>query len=156
MEFRSILESDAPLLLDWLQRPHVKEWWNDGDDTLEKVRDHYLSDLEKVSRFILFCRKDDDVEKVPTGYFQYYYLEDNVIGIDQYLAASENLNRGLGTKAILLFISHILEKHKPSMIIVDPDPENKRAIRCYEKIGFKYIETQIDSDKQASYIMQLK
>ncbi|MCF7799992.1 acetyltransferase [Candidatus Babeliales bacterium] len=28
---------------------------------------------------------------------------------------------------------------KGLIVVVDPDPENKAAIRCYEKIGFKKI-----------------
>jgi len=37
LSFRPLLPADFPLLLAWLSRPHVKEWWDDGEDTLEKV-----------------------------------------------------------------------------------------------------------------------
>ena len=29
--FRSLQEADLPLLTEWLNRPHVVEWWGGGD-----------------------------------------------------------------------------------------------------------------------------
>jgi RimJ/RimL family protein N-acetyltransferase len=34
---RRLSDTDFPLLLAWLAKSHVKQWWDDGDDTLEKV-----------------------------------------------------------------------------------------------------------------------
>ena len=41
--FRVIKAEDYPQILVWLQRPHVKRWWDDGDDTLEKVVFKYFA-----------------------------------------------------------------------------------------------------------------
>ncbi len=41
-EFRPLTETDLPLLLDWLNRPHLQEWWRDGVTSLEEVREKYL------------------------------------------------------------------------------------------------------------------
>lgn len=38
LKFRFFTTDDLPLMLEWLSKEHVKEWWNDGDDTLEKQR----------------------------------------------------------------------------------------------------------------------
>ncbi len=51
--FRPLTDADHPLLRDWLQRPHVKEWWDDGDNTLAKVAQHYSRDPGRTKRFFL-------------------------------------------------------------------------------------------------------
>ena len=80
LSFRPMTPDDYPRLLDWLQRPHVKEWWDDGDDTLEKVAAHY-SDPD-AERFILLYQEAGSTDEArPIGYFQYYLEEDGVVGL---------------------------------------------------------------------------
>ena len=148
VSFRRLQDTDATLMLAWLQRPHVKQWWNDGDDTLEKVRKHYCGKPDEVSRFVLLSAINQ-----PIGYFQYYPLADNVIGIDQFIGDAALINQGLGTIAVSAFIARILESHSPKMIIVDPEPDNRRAIRCYEKSGFRYQTTAVDENGKSAYLM---
>lgn len=40
---------------------------------------------------------------------------------------------------ITAFVQMLFEKLDVTRIITDPDPTNERAIRCYEKVGFKRI-----------------
>jgi hypothetical protein len=81
-EFKPLGADDFPLLLRWLSKEHVKEWWHDGDDTLEKVALHYGED-DGTARFVLL---ETDKEKgKPIGYFQYYFDEIGSIGIDQFI-----------------------------------------------------------------------
>ncbi|MBA2502158.1 MAG: GNAT family N-acetyltransferase [Pyrinomonadaceae bacterium] len=144
---------DFLLMLEWLSKDHVKQWWNDGDDTLEKVADHYGAKSGDVVRFIL-VETDKDDEK-PIGYFQYYFIPDGSIGIDQFIGEEDYINKGIGEKAIRMFIELIMQHHKPTRIILDPSPDNKRAIRCYGKIGFKHYETKKTEDGHLAYMMRL-
>ncbi len=118
------------MLLDWLQRPHVKEWWDDGDDTIEKVAAHYCRDPENTKRFVVELDGED------AGYFQYYKFDSEHIGVDQFLANGVELSKGIGTKCLLAFIDMIIEIESPEIISADPHPENKRGIRYFEKCGF--------------------
>jgi RimJ/RimL family protein N-acetyltransferase len=151
--FRPLTSDDFPLLLDWLSRPHVREWWNDGDDTLEKVARHYGETEVGLGRFILLEVNEGD-EK-PIGYFQHYLAPGGAIGIDQFIGEEAYINRGVGRQAIRLFVELILREHKPASIILDPAPENKRAIRCYEKAGFEHYETGRTENGESSYMMRL-
>jgi hypothetical protein len=54
--------SAIALLLTWLSNEHVKQWWNDGDDTLEKVALHYGAEKPDVARFIIFRLLDPHTE----------------------------------------------------------------------------------------------
>jgi RimJ/RimL family protein N-acetyltransferase len=139
-KFRPISSKDFPLLLEWLSKKHVQEWWDDEDDTLEKVALHYGQN-DDAERFIL-VETNEKFEK-PIGYFQYYFTEEeSVIGIDQFIGEEDYINRGIGEQAIELFVQMINGEHHPRSIILDPSPDNKRAIRCYEKVGFQYFETR--------------
>ena len=51
LSFSPLEKPDHSVLLEWLQLPHVKEWWDDGNDTLEKVSTHYSSDTDKNTPF---------------------------------------------------------------------------------------------------------
>ena len=147
--FRPLTANDFPILLKWLSRNHVKQWWDDGDDTLEKVARHYGA-ADETARFVL-VEANNESEK-PIGYFQYYFAAENSIGIDQFIGEEDYLNRGVGTRAIKMFIELIKRKHAPQTIILDPSPENKRAIRCYEKVGFRHYE---GGENQTAYMMRL-
>jgi RimJ/RimL family protein N-acetyltransferase len=151
ISFRPLVEDDFELLQEWLQRPHVKEWWDDGDDTLDKVRDHYTRDPDGTRRFILLHPDD----KSPSGYFQYYIKPDSVIGIDQFLADLGSLDKGLGSASISQFLQMIIERHSPRRIVIDPSPHNSRAIRCYEKVGFRHYETVENDSGKLAYMMEL-
>jgi aminoglycoside 6'-N-acetyltransferase len=153
--FRTIKAEDFPQILIWLQRPHVKRWWDDGDDTLEKVVHHYGSQEEGVARFIL--TEIHPFSERAIGYFQYYQVNDETFGIDQFIGEPDYLNRGVGTETIALFIQLIRAQFGAVSIVLDPLPENNQAIRCYEKVGFQYFETRNDPEKPGNlaYMMRL-
>lgn len=151
-EFRLFTTDDFPLMLQWLSEEHVKEWWNDGDDTLEKVVRHYGME-DDVVRFILF-EVEGRCEK-PIGYFQYYFVPDVSIGIDQFIGEEDYINRGVGEQTIRIFVDMIVREHEPTSIIFDPSLDNKRAIRCYEKVGFRHYETTRTEDGHLAYMMRL-
>jgi aminoglycoside 6'-N-acetyltransferase len=159
ISFRPLTGADYPLLLDWLQRPHVKEWWDDGEDTLEKVVAHYgpdAGDEEEVERFVLLWAPDEGVAPRPIGYFQWYLIPGGPAGIDQFIGEPDLLDRGIGTAAIREFLGRLIAAHDPARIIIDPDPRNARAIRCYEKVGFRYYETTTGEDGHPAYMMEIR
>ncbi|MBA2736131.1 MAG: GNAT family N-acetyltransferase [Pyrinomonadaceae bacterium] len=150
-KFRPLISKDFPQMLEWLSRSHVRQWWNDGDDTLEKVALHYGNE-DDVSRFIL-VEESNGVEN-NIGYFQYYFASDGEIGIDQFIGEENYTNKGVGEKAINIFIELIKREHQPNSIILDPSPDNKRAVRCYEKVGFKHYKTEKNENGEMAYMMR--
>lgn len=153
LSFRPLNVTDLPLLLTWLSQDHVKQWWNDGDDTLEKVTLHYGGEEPDVARFILI-ESTEAIDR-PIGYFQYYIVSQDVIGIDQFIGEPDRINQGIGTASIQLFLETIVASYQPEQIIIDPHPDNKRAIRCYEKVGFIYSGMEVDENGKPAYMMRL-
>lgn len=151
LSFRPLRVTEFPLLLTWLSKDHVKQWWNGGDDTLEKVALHYGAEEPDLARFILV--ESTEGRERPIGYFQYCILSKEIIGIAQFIGEAGRINQGIGAAAITLFLEMIITKHKPQRITLDPHPENKRAIRCYEKVGFVYQATELTDGGEVAYIM---
>ena len=154
LKFREMTAEDFPLMLEWLSNPHVKEWWDDGEDTLEKVALHYGDEHDGTGKFILI--EDCGGTERNIGYFQHYRASDEAIGIDQFIGEKDCLNKGIGTEAVRLFVEMLMRRFRPKNIILDPSPANKRAIRCYEKVGFRHYETVENQNGADAYMMKLE
>lgn len=151
ISFRPLEESDYQFLLTWLQRPHVKKWWDDGDDTLTKVSRHYSSDPDTTFRYIF----ESDGHR-PIGYIQYYLEPERVVGIDLFIGEPAFLNQGIGTAVVTAFVEMVCARCDPKKIVIDPEPMNTRAIRCYEKVGFVFAEIGLGEDGKQAYFMNIE
>src|SRR3954453_3787094 len=63
--------------------------------------------------------------------------DPGVRGIDQFLANSGQVDHGVGTAMVRAFVQHLFADPAVTRIQTDPSPENRRAVRCYEKAGFR-------------------
>ena len=137
--FRPMSGADLPLVKRWLAEPHVMQWWGDSCEQFEIVS----GDL-KVEAMDQFIVATDDR---PFGYLQCYNPEvwpDNGLGvhpkgtrgIDQFIGEPSMVDRGHGSAFIRSFIDRLLAAGA-TRVITDPDPANARAIRAYEKAGFR-------------------
>ena len=153
ISFASLTQADFPLLLTWLARPHVREWWDDGDDTLEKVTRSY-DEEEGMHRFLICYQADERAPPAPIGYIQSYPEGEEGMGIDLFLGDERFLNQGLGTQVLQAFITRMIAQHAPSHFVIDPHPHNARAIRCYEKVGFRHVETILTDEGTPAYMMR--
>ena len=96
----------------------------------------------------------------PFGYIQYYHAwinedwwpdkpEKGVLGIDQFIAHEKQLNKGIGSKFISQFVRGLMDEPGIKEVRVDPRPDNIRAIRCYEKVGFQVVDEITTPDGSA-------
>ena len=136
--FRPMTAADLPLVKRWLAEPHVVQWWGDTYQQFELVSGDL--EVEAMDQFIVA------IDDRPFGYIQCYDPEvwpDNGLGehpsgtrgIDQFIGEADMVDRGHGSTFIRAFIERILADGAPR-VITDPDPDNARAIRAYEKAGF--------------------
>lgn len=157
--FTPLAKSHFPLLLKWLETPHVKTWWDqDVEWTPELIQEKYTNYVEgykrefgiaKTIKAYIIC-----VDRVPIGYIQIYNAYDfarsklltdlpsNLAAFDVLIGEESYLKQGLGSQAIEQF----LKEHGNSYTHVFADPKNTNlaAIRAYEKAGFKKIIEQPD------------
>jgi len=65
--------------------------------------------------------------------------DPGVRGIDQFLADEARLNQGLGAAMISAFVAQLFADPSVTRVQAGPRPDNARAIRCFEKAGFRRV-----------------
>ena len=137
-QFRPMSASDLPLVRRWLAMPHVAQWWGDAAEQFELVS----GDLEHPAMDQFIVSKDER----SFAYLQCYDLAawdqpfgpqpPGTKGIDQFIGEPDMVDRGHGSAFIRTFIDELMAAGAPRAL-TDPDPTNTRAIRAYEKAGFR-------------------
>lgn len=148
--FLAVTPDHYPLLAEWLRAPHMQEWWGDPDEELGFIRD--MVEGRDTTQPFLFT-----LDGVPIGYIQAWFighhqnemwiddhpwlaeLPAETVGVDLSIGEESLLSRGIGSAALSAFTRGLYEDgHKT--IIIDPDPANLRAVRAYEKAGFRPLD----------------
>lgn len=140
-DFRPVTEADLPMIAGWLAEPHVAEWWDDPEKEIAEIRAH----IDSVSVEPLIVELDGS----PVAYLQSYdpHLEDDhpyadqpfgTLGIDLSIGPPELVGIGHGSAIVRQFVEELFEEGAPR-VIIDPHPDNGRAISAYEKAGFRPI-----------------
>ena len=134
--------SRAPLLAEWLARPHVARWYPDPDARLEWALDPppgganalivcddrpigYLS-WRKVARETLDAL---GLGEIPAG----------SVDIDILIGETGDIGRGLGPRALALLIDRLRADPSVPLAGLSPSVENFAAQRAYEKAGFRKV-----------------
>lgn len=142
--FRSVTDADLPTIRGWLAQPHVAEWWDDPDEEIAGIRE--AMDSVETEPLIV------ELKGKPIAYLQTYdpHLEDGhpyqdqpfgTLGIDVSIGDPALVGIGHGSAIIRQFVAQLFDEGCPR-VIIDPDPANGRAIRAYEKAGFKAFDTR--------------
>lgn len=155
--FTPLKKTHFPLLLKWLKTPHVQTWWSKSNAwTPAEVEEKYGTYLDGY-KLVGDERKPMhayiiNVNDIPVGYIQYYNVRDffreydysmndlppSCAGFDWYLGEPDYVGKGIGTKALQLFLDTIVLKTFHA-VFIDANTTNVSAIRVYEKVGFKKL-----------------
>lgn len=159
---RPLTAQDLPMLHVWLNRPHIVRWWGGERPSLEQVREEYAPEVlaaERVTPWIGL------LDGVPFAYAQSYVAMDagggwwedqtdpGVRGIDQSIGDPALLGRGLGTLLVRALLDRLFADAQVTRVQTDPAPDNARAIRCYEKAGFRRVREIVTPDGPAVYML---
>lgn len=138
VSFRPIEERDLPDLLRWLADPEVVEFFGDRPASLDAARRHYMEpDVDPCWRFVI------EYEGRSIGEIQYahQYLGEEYewsAGVDIFIGEPDARGRGLGTEAMRTMLRYLFEVKRCHRVTIDPEVANGRAIRSYEKAGFRF------------------
>lgn len=130
---RPLAEEDAPRLAELGSRPEVARWW--PGLTVEHVLEKARGEDEGVTGFAVVV--DGEV----AGLVQYYEEDDpdyRHAGIDLFLGVPWH-GRGLGVDVVRTMALHLVRDRGHRRLVIDPAAANERAIRCYEKAGFRPV-----------------
>ena len=130
---------DSQRLRDWLRRAHVARWWGDPQQQLENL---------------LRCSRETQAvivaDGAPVGYLCWQRppqdeleaagltdLPEDLVDIDILIGESEVVGQGVGPRALGLLLDRLREDPLTSFAGLATSVSNERAIRAFEKAGFR-------------------
>ncbi|RDI37219.1 GNAT family N-acetyltransferase [Falsibacillus pallidus] len=146
---RLLEKEDAWLLAKWLSDPVVLEFYEGRDNPFDmnKVNEKFYQRENGVARCII------EYDDAAIGYIQFYKLEEEsrqlygyedetelIYGMDQFIGETEYWNKGIGTLLVQSMVDFLIEEKQADRVVMDPQTWNERAVRCYEKCGFKKVK----------------
>ena len=150
ISLRLLNEQDKNLLLKWLTDERVLNFWEGKSAVfdLDRITEGFYGEENvEVIRTII------EYQGQAIGYLQMYKLDNEALeeysyqsinkviyGVDQFIGEPEYWNKGIGTKFMKLVLQYLTNSKGAEIVILDPHADNPRAIRCYEKVGFKKIK----------------
>lgn len=142
IRLREATIDDLELVTHWDEQPHVLEsdpnddWeWETELTKTPPWREQLIAELE--GRPIGFLQIIDPAleesrywGEVPAG----------LRAIDIWIGEASDLGRGYGTEMMRLACARCFAAPEVSAILIDPLASNVRAIRFYERLGFRFVE----------------
>ena len=156
--FRPLATSDIPDMVRWLGDPDVARWWPEDDLSLNALIGKYapiISGDEPVRGFII------EIEGAKAGFIQAYRVDDHpdyarqldvpadAVATDLFIGEPAWRGKGWGAIVLQAFLRQVVfALYDTNLAIIAPTPANTRAIRTYERCGFRWLETVAVVDEE--------
>ena len=124
---RPLTDADAPALLALLRDPGVAAWWMRAS----------WDQINEQGAVVFVVLVDGEV----AGSIQYHEETDpdfHSASVDIFMGDAWQ-DRRLGSEAMRVLIDHLVEDRGHHRITVDPATANERAVRVYERLGFRRV-----------------
>jgi RimJ/RimL family protein N-acetyltransferase len=169
--FRPLTQEDLAAIHRWLNNPEVARWY--GIDPGNKKYPSYgevVADYEDklgldagTHAFIM------QVDGRDAGYIQCYRIGEypeyaaaigmdaDAWAIDLFIGEDDVRGRGLGPALLTRFLAeHVFSRPGVAICLICPDPENTRAVRAYEKAGFRHVKTVwVEEENEHESVMRI-
>ena len=152
-------EDDYLRMIEWRNRPHVRQWWDPDDPplTMETVVKEYGPDTRPGAATTLCIV---ELEGAAVGFMQFYRwssyadpakevgipFDDGTWGVDVFIGEPEKIGHGLGTRMMDLLCRYLEAEMGATSVVLTTELENHAAIQCYEKAGFVKTAKVLDTD----------
>ena len=133
------LRRDGEALRRWLAAPHVAEWWGAADRAMQHASasgpdSHALIAGDGTPVGYLCWRRLTHEELQAAGLAD---LPNGVVDIDILIGDPDLLGQGVGSRALELLLARLRAGRTATHAGVGTSASNARAIRCFEKAGFR-------------------
>jgi aminoglycoside 6'-N-acetyltransferase len=141
IRLRPARPSDWHLIRRWLARRDIQDWWGPLSQTEAEVNIALHSE-QAICRII-------EMSGAPIGYAQAVDaaiwgadlpddLEPGTWDLDLFIASEKHRGKGAGQRALMLLKNEVFSTTLAIAVCVFPSIKNERAVRAYEKAGFKW------------------
>jgi aminoglycoside 6'-N-acetyltransferase len=141
--FRPAVLADMPMLVRWLRTPEAMRWWGEPEKQEALLRED-LDNPGMQMRIVSFADRafayaqHYEVHTWPQGHLA--ELPAGARAIDTFIGEPDMIGCGHGAAYLRCLAERLIAEGAP-LIAIDPDVENVRAQRAYEKAGFRRGET---------------
>jgi aminoglycoside 6'-N-acetyltransferase len=148
--------ADLALVRSWLARPDIEAWWGPKSSTEAEVT-LAMGSAHAICRMI-----DADGQAVGYGHAVDATiwgedlpddLEPGTWDLDLFIASEAHRNRGIGARALALLKEEVFATTLAIAVCVFPSIANERAVRAYEKAGFRWRRVWNDPVVGPSWFM---
>ena len=159
LELRVLEDSDISLIERWMNKEHVKRWYEIPDlgvtinDWMFEIKERN-GQFQWLTHFIVLW------QGCPIGLCQYYKCADSdedfgilpltgSYGIDYFIGEEAYIGKGLGKSMIAALVDKIFSLQDAQIVTADIDKDNKASEKTLLSCGFKLLDS-----KRSRYIIQ--
>ena len=151
-------ELHSPRLRDWLHRPHVARWWGDPEVALEislqcSPENHAVIVADGAPVGYLCWQTPPQNELEAAGLAD---LPEDLVDIDVFIGEPDFIERGVGSRSLSLLLARLRVDSSVKYAGVGTSISNERAIRAFEKVGFRLFREFHDPEFGSCWYMVVK
>ncbi len=148
-------ELHSQRLRKWLHRPHVARWWGDPQQALE-----YSLKCSPENHAVIVA------DGAPVGYMCWQPpprneleavgladLPKDLVDIDVFIGDLDFIDRGVGPRSLSLLLARLRVDSLVTAAGVGTSVSNERAIRAFEKAGFRLFREFQDPEFGSCWYM---
>ncbi|MFA5949322.1 MAG: GNAT family N-acetyltransferase [Hyphomicrobium sp.] len=156
VSLRRATRADFDMIRRWLTRADIQDWWGPVSATEAEVN-IALASAYAMCRII-------EARGTPVGYAHAVDatiwgeslpddLDPGTWDLDLFVADEEHRGRGVGQRALKLLRDEVFASTLAVAVCVFPSVKNERAVRAYEKAGFRWKRVWNDPYSGPSWFM---
>ena len=158
--FRPVTPADLSLVFDWLDTPHIQEFWDNSQAHLDDIAhftkgrpsaspyfngmNHYWLGLHNHTPFAFIITHEENDTTDPPAYFRPYLAKEGLtIGLDFCIGSPAFIGKKMAASTLKAFMTFYVKDVAPTTktFLIDPFLSNPRAVHVYEKAGFQKVCT---------------
>lgn len=141
VRLREYRKEDIPIAIDYINEPEVKKYmltvtpFPIPTHSQEKFIEGFITD--KLERYAFAIETLEDGKYIGGCGLNNLDWKNSVVTVGIFIGDQNYWNKGYGTDAMKTFVSFIFKELNINKVKLATVSFNERAIRCYEKCGFK-------------------
>jgi len=165
IQFEKATLAHKDTIFEWLDKPHVKEFWDNSPEHREDILNFMEGREERSSYFdgiftywvgsingepysLLMTSEVIPAPDLPKEWIPFLSKTGKTLSIDFMIGNEKFFGKGLASPTLRAFTQFIKLNVDPAvdMFIIDPAETNPRAEHVYEKAGFKTVAEFLRDD----------